>query len=203
MKRIIYIASILSILNTGIGWSKEFSAPEQTVLHLAQIKTLANTQDDDRFKNWTEEQYKHYEDSAYAKLYPPVRIEKADSAVIKALSNVEGQAKLQARSVTNTHVPTSYAVNTSLEVGQIAVKSGTSPSGAKIYEIPINIYPGMKGFQPNLSLTYNSQQGNSVVGVGWSISGFHPSHGEESPSIMTARRRVSVWITMTRLCLME
>ena len=56
MKRIIYIASILSILNTGIGWSKEFSAPEQTVLHLAQIKTLANTQDDDRFKNWTEEQ---------------------------------------------------------------------------------------------------------------------------------------------------
>jgi len=38
MKRIIYIASILSILNTGIGWSKEFSAPEQTVLHLAQIK---------------------------------------------------------------------------------------------------------------------------------------------------------------------
>ena len=104
MKRIIYIASILSILNTGIGWSKEFSAPEQTVLHLAQIKTLANTQDDDRFKNWTEEQYKHYEDSAYAKLYPPVRIEKADSAVIKALSNVEGQAKLQARSVTNTHV---------------------------------------------------------------------------------------------------
>lgn len=44
MKRIIYIASILSILNTGIGWSKEFSAPEQTVLHLAQIKTLANTQ---------------------------------------------------------------------------------------------------------------------------------------------------------------
>lgn len=140
MKRIIYIASILSILNTGIGWSKEFSAPEQTVLHLAQIKTLANTQDDDRFKNWTEEQYKHYEDSAYAKLYPPVRIEKADSAVIKALSNVGGQAKLQARSVTNTHVPTSYAVNTSLEVGQIAVKSGTSPSGAKIYEIPINIY---------------------------------------------------------------
>lgn len=139
MKRIIYIASILSILNTGIGWSKEFSAPEQTVLHLAQIKTLANTQDDDRFKNWTEEQYKHYEDSAYAKLYPPVRIEKADSAVIKALSNVGGQAKLQARSVTNTHVPTSYAVNTSLEVGQIAVKSGTSPSGAKIYEIPINI----------------------------------------------------------------
>jgi len=182
MKRIIYIASILSILNTGIGWSKEFSAPEQTVLHLAQIKTLANTQDDDRFKNWTEEQYKHYEDSAYAKLYPPVRIEKADSAVIKALSNVGGQAKLQARSVTNTHVPTSYAVNTSLEVGQIAVKSGTSPSGAKIYEIPINIYPGMKGFQPNLSLTYNSQQGNSVVGVGWSISGL-PSISRGGKSI--------------------
>ena len=110
MKRIIYIASILSILNTGIGWSKEFSAPEQTVLHLAQIKTLANTQDDDRFKNWTEEQYKHYEDSAYAKLYPPVRIEKADSAVIKALSNVGGPAMLQERCVTFHLVTTAYDV---------------------------------------------------------------------------------------------
>lgn len=67
MKRIIYIASILSILNTGIGWSKEFSVPEQTDPHLTQIKTLANTLDDDRFKNWTEEQYKHYEDSMMAK----------------------------------------------------------------------------------------------------------------------------------------
>ena len=45
MKRIIYIASILSILNTGIGWSKEFSVPEQAVPHLTQIKALANTPD--------------------------------------------------------------------------------------------------------------------------------------------------------------
>ena len=51
MKRIIYITSILSILHTGIGWAKDFSVSEQISLHHAQIKTLANTPDDDRFQN--------------------------------------------------------------------------------------------------------------------------------------------------------
>lgn len=72
MKRIIYIASILSILNTGIGRSKELSVPERAIPYLTQIKAFVNTPDDDKFKNWTEEQYKHYEDSIQARLYPPV-----------------------------------------------------------------------------------------------------------------------------------
>lgn len=169
MKRIIYIASILSILNTGIGWSKEFSAPEQTVLHLAQIKTLANTQGDDRFKNWTEEQYKHYEDSIQARLYPPVIAQKADSAFFGKGSNKPAQ--MPPSCMTNSHVPNSISLSQSKEVGQIVINSGTSSTGARTYEVPIDVYPGMKGFNPQLSLAYNSQQGNSVMGIGWSVSG--------------------------------
>lgn len=169
MKRIIYIASILSILNTGIGWSKEFSAPEQTVLHLAQIKTLANTQDDDRFKNWTEEQYKHYEDSILARLYPPVIAQKADSAFFGKGSNKPAQ--MPPSCMTNSHVPNSISLSQSKEVGQIVINSGTSSTGARTYEVPIDVYPGMRGFNPQLSLAYNSQQGNSVMGIGWSVSG--------------------------------
>ena len=56
-------------------------------------------------------------------------------------------------------------------VGQIPISSSVSPSGAKCYNVPIEIVPGRQGFQPNISLSYNSQAGNGLVGVGWSISG--------------------------------
>jgi len=56
-------------------------------------------------------------------------------------------------------------------VGQIPISSSVSPSGAKCYNVPIEIVPGRQGFQPNISLSYNSQAGNGLVGMGWNISG--------------------------------
>lgn len=169
MKRIIYIASILSILNTGIGRSKELSVPERAIPYLTQIKAFVNTPDDDKFKNWTEEQYKHYEDSIQARLYPPVIAKKADSTSFGKDSN--RPAQIPPSRITNSHVPNSISLSQSKEVGQIVINSGTSSTGARTYEVPIDVYSGMRGFNPQLSLAYNSQQGNSIMGVGWSVSG--------------------------------
>ena len=57
------------------------------------------------------------------------------------------------------------------EVGEIEIISGTSPTGAKTYDVPIKVAPAMHDFAPHISLSYNSQRGNSSIGVGWAVSG--------------------------------
>ncbi|VAX01783.1 Rhs-family protein, partial [hydrothermal vent metagenome] len=43
--------------------------------------------------------------------------------------------------------------------------------GAANYTIPITIPPGMAGMEPSVSLSYSSQGGNGLVGLGWNING--------------------------------
>lgn len=52
-------------------------------------------------------------------------------------------------------------------VGQLDVSS----TGAATYMVPITLPPGIGNMVPQIALTYNSQGGNGVVGLGWSISG--------------------------------
>ncbi|MFC7286536.1 SpvB/TcaC N-terminal domain-containing protein [Herminiimonas glaciei] len=52
-------------------------------------------------------------------------------------------------------------------LGQFSVNE----SGAATYTIPITIPPGIGGIEPKLALSYNSQAGNGLLGVGWSLSG--------------------------------
>ena len=61
--------------------------------------------------------------------------------------------------------------DTKKEVGQIRIIPGFSPTGAKTYDVPINVYTTDGCLSPTLSLSYNSQQGNGILGVGWSLSG--------------------------------
>lgn len=51
--------------------------------------------------------------------------------------------------------------------GQFTVSDG----GAATYTIPITVTPGTGGIEPKLSISYNNQGGNGIMGLGWSLEG--------------------------------
>ncbi len=54
-----------------------------------------------------------------------------------------------------------------LSAGQFKV----SETGAATYNIPLSLPSGTSGVLPQVGLSYNSQHGDGILGVGWSISG--------------------------------
>ncbi|MBS7040833.1 MAG: VCBS repeat-containing protein, partial [Bacteroidales bacterium] len=59
----------------------------------------------------------------------------------------------------------------SASVGFIDVKTTVSPSGAAVVEIPLTFPSGIRGMEPQLKVTYNSQGGLGTMGYGAEISG--------------------------------
>ncbi|MEW6536816.1 MAG: RHS repeat-associated core domain-containing protein [Candidatus Auribacterota bacterium] len=55
--------------------------------------------------------------------------------------------------------------------GSIAGEFVVDASGSANYKVPIVVPPGTAGMDPDLSLNYSTNAGNSVMGIGWSFSG--------------------------------
>ena len=69
-----------------------------------------------------------------------------------------------------SQLPNPYrTINTDYAVGTIAGDASVSSTGAAVYQIPIEVMPGTGSVQPNISIVYNSQSGNGLVGFGWSL----------------------------------
>jgi len=114
-------------------------------------------------------------DSLIRALYPEVRECRYTGSMNEedlSIKVTSGQNSPSGREgIFNTAVPDIVAIDRSKAVGEIEIRSAVTPTGAKTYEVPIKVYPGINGFQPTISLSYNSQLGSSPVGQGWSLSG--------------------------------
>ncbi len=55
--------------------------------------------------------------------------------------------------------------------GASPAHAGANPDGSFSHQVPIEIPPGTGGMQPALSLVYNSNAPNGMLGVGWSLAG--------------------------------
>ncbi|MFV0376510.1 MAG: RHS repeat-associated core domain-containing protein [Mangrovibacterium sp.] len=126
-------------------------------------------------ENWTEEQLQQWEDSVINALYPQPAIGYTQAPA----DTVSGEGKTENLPLDDAPVlapeapPIIYdvTIDQSKGVGEIPISAGTSPSGGVTYQVPIDVYPGPKGSQPQLALTYNSQGTNGPLGVGWTLSG--------------------------------
>ena len=67
--------------------------------------------------------------------------------------------------------PMNRSLNTSYMVGTADGTFNVNALGAGTYTIPLEVPPGVGGFQPNLSINYNSMGGIGIAGYGWNIGG--------------------------------
>ena len=57
------------------------------------------------------------------------------------------------------------------KVGSMPMEFDVNDNGAAVISIPLEFPEGINGMSPKLSLDYNSQGGDGIMGVGWSLGG--------------------------------
>ncbi|WP_423128611.1 RHS repeat-associated core domain-containing protein [Gaoshiqia sp. Z1-71] len=136
----------------------------------AQSKKKAPKPD---LENWTDEQLDLWEDSVKKALYPDPEIKQSPVPVEANVSEETetGATGIASQAMAPLASTLSVSIDQSKGVGEIPIIPGTSPTGGATYQVPVDVYPGPKGIQPQLALVYNSSAGNSLLGVGWGLSG--------------------------------
>lgn len=133
--------------------------------------TTFNIFSNDDFNHYTDpnEVSGAYFDSIIASLRPPLNTVKEEPASSPETHTTNINSFPVTRG--SSHIPKTFEIDRTKAVGEIAYLSSSTKSGAKTYEVPIDVYSGINGFQPALALSYNSQNGSSIAGKGWTLSG--------------------------------
>ncbi|MEZ4772743.1 MAG: FG-GAP-like repeat-containing protein [Bacteroidia bacterium] len=92
------------------------------------------------------------------------------------LSFAFGQGNVQYQNLFTETAFSGRTLSQTLPVGTTSGVANVSLSGGAGYSIPINLPPGTGGMIPSVSVTYNSQSGNGLLGMGWNLSGLSVIH---------------------------
>jgi hypothetical protein len=65
----------------------------------------------------------------------------------------------------------SLALPASAQQMFVSGKFQVGAQGEANYSVPIEVLPGVAGMQPSLGLSYSSQMGNGLMGMGWAVEG--------------------------------
>ena len=110
----------------------------------------------------TDEELQAFLDSVFLATYPVLEDVHADPEELPDDDSITDLSSF---------TPSFTPIDLTKAVGEIPFESGVSPTGAKTYNVPINLFHPDGVFAPQLSFAYNSQQGNGTLGVGWSVGG--------------------------------
>lgn len=90
---------------------------------------------------------------------------------VSVINRDKGNILLKGAKIAKENNQKSNLRNDNSGIGETPGVLSVSLAGAATYNIPIKVPPGIDGIAPDLSITYNSQAGNGLLGYGWNLSG--------------------------------
>lgn len=86
-------------------------------------------------------------------------------------ASIDRQIVLNTNYLTADQITTLRQNTVNPQVGSTAGSFNVSATGGATYSVPITVPSGPGGLQPSLSIAYNSQSGNGVMGMGMNLTG--------------------------------